>query len=84
MLNEVGYLSIDKTGADRFSQFLAAGCEKACTILSTNCAYNKHSQRNFNNDATVTAARLTRLLHHVQTIMIEDRSYGTKNKINPT
>ena len=34
------------------------------------------------NDATLTAALLDRLLHHVETIVIEGRSYRTKDQVN--
>jgi DNA replication protein DnaC len=82
ILDEVGYLPIDKVGADMLFQVLAARYEKASTILTTNRTY-KHWQEIFNNDATLTAALLDRLLHHVETIVIEGRSYRTKDQINP-
>ena len=82
ILDEVGYLPIDKAGADMLFLVLAARYEKASTILTTNHAY-KHWQEIFNNDATLTAALLDRLLHHVETIVIEGRSYRTKDQINP-
>ena len=82
ILDEVGYLPSDKAGADMLFLVLAARYEKASTILTTNHAY-KHWQEIFNNDATLTAALLDRLLHHVETIVIEGRSYRTKDQINP-
>ena len=54
VLDEVGYLPIDKAGADMLFQVLAARYEKASTILTTNRAY-KHWQETFNSDATLTA-----------------------------
>ncbi len=80
ILDEVGYLPIDKAGADLMFQVLAARYEKASTILTTNRAY-KHWPEIFNNDATLTAALLDRLVHHVCTIVIEGRSYRTKDQI---
>jgi len=82
ILDEVGYLPIDKAGSDMLFQVLAARYEKASTIFTTNRTY-KHWQDIFNNDATLTAALLDRLLHHVETIVIEGRSYRTKDQINP-
>ena len=58
------------------------GYEKASTILTTNRAY-KHWPEIFNNDATLTAALLDRLVHHVCTVVIEGRSYRTKDQITP-
>jgi DNA replication protein DnaC len=80
ILDEVGYLPIDKAGADLLFQVLAGRYEKASTILTTNRAY-KHWPEIFNHDATLTAALLDRLLHHVETILIEGRSYRTKDQI---
>ncbi len=80
ILDEVGYLPIDKTGADLMFQVLAARYEKASTILTTNRAY-KHWPEIFNNDAALTAALLDRLVHHVSTIVIEGRSYRTREQI---
>jgi len=82
ILDEVGYLPIDKTGADLMFEVLAARYEKASTILTTNRAY-KHWPEIFNNDATLTAALLDRLVHHVCTVVIEGRSYRTKDQITP-
>jgi hypothetical protein len=65
------------------SQPVNADYFKGPTILTSNRAY-KHWQEIFNNDATLTAALLDRLLHHVETIVIEGRSYRTKDQINPT
>ena len=81
ILDEVGYLPIDKAGADLLFQVLAARYEKASTLLTTNRPYKNWAEI-FNNDATLTAALLDRLLHHVETIVIEGRSYRTKDQIN--
>ena len=80
LLDEVGYLPIDKAGADLLFQVLAGRYEKASTILTTNRAYKQWSEI-FNHDATLTAALLDRLLHHVETILIEGRSYRTKERV---
>jgi DNA replication protein DnaC len=53
-------------------------CEKISIILNTNCA-REHWQEIFNIDATLTAALLDRSLHHVETIVIEGRSYRTND-----
>jgi DNA replication protein DnaC len=77
ILDEIGYLPIDKAGADLLYQVLAERYEKASTVLTTNRAYKEWAQI-FNNDATMTAALLDRLLHHVETILIEGRSYRSR------
>lgn len=80
VLDEVGYLPIDKAGADLLFQVLAGRYEKKSTVLTTNRAYKQWPEI-FNQDATLTAALLDRLLHHVETIVIEGRSYRTKERI---
>ncbi len=35
----------------------------------------------FNNDAVLTSALLDRLLHHVETVRIEGKSYRSKDQI---
>jgi DNA replication protein DnaC len=77
ILDEIGYLPIDKAGADLLYQVLAERYEKASTVLTTNRAYKEWAHI-FNNDATMTAALLDRLLHHVETILIEGRSYRSR------
>lgn len=79
ILDEIGYLPIDKAGADLLYQVLAQRYEKASTILTTNRAYKEWVEI-FNNDATMTAALLDRLLHHVETIVIEGRSYRSRDR----
>ena len=79
-MDEVGYLPIDKTGSDLLFQVLAGGYERRSTILTTNRAYKQWPEI-FNHDAMLTAALLDRLLHHVETVVIEGRSYRTKERI---
>lgn len=80
LVDELGYLPIDKTGADLLFQVFSQRYETGSTILTTNQAY-KHWARLFNNDATLTSAVLDRLLHHAETITIEGKSYRMKDQI---
>jgi DNA replication protein DnaC len=61
-LDEIGYLPIDKLGADLLFQVLAGRYERASTILTTNLAYKQWPEI-FNQDATLTAALLDPILH---------------------
>lgn len=81
LIDELGYLPIDKTGADLLFQVFSQRYETGSTILTTNEAY-KHWTKIFNNDATLTSAVLDRLLHHAETIMIEGKSYRMKDQIH--
>ena len=79
VLDELGYLPIDKKGADLLFQIISKRYECGSTILSTNRAY-KDWPEIFNNDATLTSAILDRLLHHAETVIIEGSSYRMKDR----
>jgi len=80
ILDELGYLPIDKTGADLLFQIISGRYEKGSTVITTNQAY-KNWARIFNNDATITSAVLDRLLHHAETVVVEGRSYRMKDQV---
>ena len=80
LLDELGYLPIDKTGADLLFQIISLRYEQGSTIVTSNRAY-KHWAEIFNNDATLTSALLDRLLHHAETVLIEGQSYRMKDRI---
>ncbi len=80
LVDELGYLPIDKTGADLLFQVFSQRYETGSTIVTTNQAY-KHWAKVFNNDATLTSAVLDRLLHHAETVTIEGKSFRMKDQI---
>ena len=77
ILDELGYLPIDKTGADLLFQIISQRYEQGSLIITTNRAF-KHWPEIFNNDTTLTSALLDRLLHHTETVLIEGKSYRMK------
>lgn len=81
VLDELGYIPIDKHGADLLFQVISQRYERGSIILTSNKAY-KDWPEIFNGDRTVTSAILDRLLHHVTTITITGSSYrmGAKNQ----
>ena len=79
-IDEVGYLPIDKTGADLLFLVISQRYERGSIVLTTNQAY-KHWSKVFNNDSTLTSAVLDRLLHHAETAIIEGKSYRMKDQI---
>jgi DNA replication protein DnaC len=81
MVDEMGYLPIDKTGADLLFQIFSQRYETGSTIVTTNEVYKKWVKI-FNNDATLTSAVLDRVLHHAETIPIEGKSYRMKDQID--
>jgi len=80
LIDELGYLPIDKAGADLLFQEFSQRYETGSTLLTTNQAY-KHWAKIFNNDATLTSAVLDRLLHHAETVVIEGKSYRMKDQV---
>ncbi len=79
VLDELGYLPIDKKGADLLFQIISQRYERGSIILSSNRAY-KDWPEIFNNDATLTSALLDRLLHHAETVLIQGKSYRMKDR----
>jgi len=79
-IDELGYLPVDKLGADLMFQVISQRYERAPTAFTTNRAY-KHWSQIFNNDSTLTSAILDRVLHHVDTIVIEGKSFRMKDAI---
>ena len=79
ILDEIGYLPLDKAGADLLFQLVSQRYERGAIVLTTNKAY-KHWPGIFNNDAGITAAILDRLLHRADTVVLEGKSYRMKDR----
>ena len=82
LVDELGYLPIDKSGADLLFQVVSTRYEQGSTLITSNRAF-KEWPKIFNNDSTLTAALLDRLLHHAETVVIEGKSYRMKGKLEP-
>ena len=80
ILDEIGYLPIDKTGADLLFQIISKRYEQGSIVLTSNRVFKKWPEI-FNNDSTLTSALLDRLLHHAETVLIEGKSYRMKDQI---
>jgi len=80
ILDELGYLPIDKAGADLLFQIISQRYERGSIIINTNRVYKKWPVI-FNNDSTLTSAVLDRLLHHAETVTIEGKSFRMKDQI---
>lgn len=80
VVDELGYLPLDKVGAEMLFQVFCARYEAASTVITTNRVYRDWA-KTFANDATITSAVLDRITHHCETIVIEGRSYRMKDRI---
>jgi DNA replication protein DnaC len=77
--DEIGYLPLDKAGADLVFQLISQRYEQGSLILTTNTEYKRWSEI-FNNDAGLTSAILDRVLHRAETVVIEGKSYRMKGQ----
>lgn len=75
IIDELGYLPIDKHGSDLIFQVVSQRYERGSIVLTTNRA-PKQWDKVF-NDATVASAVLDRLAHHSEIIVIEGKSFRT-------
>ena len=82
ILDELGYLPIDKTGADLLFQVISLRYEQGSIMLTSNRAF-KEWPRIFNNDSTLPSAILDRLLHHAETVVIAGKSFRMRGKLEP-
>lgn len=80
VVDELGYLPIDKFGADALFQVISQRYERGSTVITTNRAFKQWPEV-FNNDSTLTSALLDRLLHHAESVVIEARSYRMRDHI---
>lgn len=79
LLDELGYLPIDKRGADLLFQVVAARYERGSIVISTNRVFRDWGAI-FDKDNTLATAMIDRLMHHGEPIVIQGDSYRTKDK----
>lgn len=77
IIDEIGYLPIDKTGANLFFQLITKRYENTSTIITTNQPFSKWGE--VFSDSTLANAILDRLLHHSHIVKIIGPSYRTKD-----
>ena len=80
IIDEIGYLPVDKQGANLFFQLIAKRYEKHSTIITTNQTFNKWGD--VFSDNVLANAILDRLLHHSSIINIKGNSYRIKDKLD--
>ena len=79
IIDELGYLPINKEDSNLFFQLIDMRYEKKSTILTTNINFSDWDSVFY--DAVVTNAILDRVLHHAHVITISGRSYRLKDHI---
>lgn len=79
IIDELGYLPIDKQDSNLFFQLIDMRYEKKSTILTTNVNFNEWDSIFF--DAVVANAILDRVVHHSHIIPISGKSYRLKDHL---
>ena len=82
ILDELGYLPMDKSGADLLFPVISLRSAQGSVMITANRAF-KEWPKMFNHDSTLTAAILDRLLHHADTVVIEGKSFRMRGQIEP-
>ena len=79
IIDELGYLPFGREEANLFFHVIAKRYERASTIVTSNLAFTAWATT-LAEDATLTAALLDRLLHHVHIVQISGESYRLKDR----
>jgi DNA replication protein DnaC len=79
VLDEVGYLPLERDEANLVFQMLSKRYEKGSTLLTSNKSFSEWGQV-FGDDVLATAI-IDRLLHHCEILAINGPSYRLKNRL---
>ena len=79
IIDEIGYLPIDRAGANLFFQLISRRYERGPMILTSNQSFG--SWGDVFGDRVIATAILDRVLHHAITINIRGNSYRLKDKL---
>ena len=79
IVDEIGYLPIDRLGANLFFQLISRRYERGPMILTSNQSFGAWGE--VFGDRVIATAILDRLLHHAVTLNIRGNSYRLKEKL---
>ena len=79
IIDEIGYLPIDRIGANLFFQLISRRYERGPMILTSNQSFGAWGE--VFGDRIIATAILDRLLHHAVTLNIRGNSYRLKEKL---
>lgn len=79
IIDEIGYIPIDRHGAHLFFQLVSRRYEKGALILTSNRSFSQWNE--IFGDTVIATAILDRILHHSTTINIKGNSYRLKEKV---
>jgi len=76
IVDEVGYMPVDRKEAHLFFQFVCYRYEKSSTIMTSNKSFSEWEE--IFGDPVIATAILDRLLHHSHVVSIKGNSYRLK------
>ena len=79
IIDEIGYLPIDRAGANLFFQLISWRYEKGPMVLTSNQSFGAWGD--VFGDRVIATAILDRVLHHAITLNIRGNSYRLKEKL---
>ena len=79
IIDEIGYLPIDRQGANLFFQLISRRYEKGPMVLTSNQSFGAWGE--IFGDRVIATAILDRVLHHAITVNIRGNSYRLKEKL---
>ena len=79
IIDEIGYLPIERQGANLFFQLISRRYERGPMILTSNQSFGAWGE--VFGDRVIATAILDRVLHHAITINIRGNSYRLKDKL---
>ena len=80
IIDELGYLPIDRKGANLLFCLITRRYQNNSIIFTTNKAFNTWGSL-FDNDEQIASAALDRLLHKAEVIFIEGKSFRMRDKL---
>ena len=82
VIDELGYMPIDKQGANLFFQLVSRRYETGSIILTTNMPFDQWDS--IFGDSIISAAIIDRLAHHCHIFNITGNSYRMKDRLKPS
>jgi DNA replication protein DnaC len=80
IIDELGYIPIDKQGANLFYQLINRRYETGSIILTTNLPFDRWET--IFGDSIISSAIIDRLVHHCHIFKINGNSYRVKDKLS--
>lgn len=82
IIDELGYLNMDRTASNHFFQVINQAYENQSLIVTSNRPFQEWA--GLFDDTVVVSAILDRLLHHSHLFNLKGNSYRLKDKIHPS